>query len=179
VTITIIGSGHIGSALAARFAAIKMPVGIVNTETPDEDRALALSADVVILAVPFDAVADATRGTVWTNRIVVDATNPRTVADIRGSSSTRDVSEYVPGAKVVKAFNTLPAAVLADEPAQHAGRRVIFVSSDDAAAASTVTDIISQLGFAPIDLGTPDDGGLLQQRGGPLFLARLLLEESV
>jgi 8-hydroxy-5-deazaflavin:NADPH oxidoreductase len=176
MTISIIGSGHIGSALALRFAAAKMTVAIVNTQSSDEERGDAMAADVVILAIPFDAVADATRGIAWNGRIVVDATNPRTVAEIRGPSSTHDVNELVPGARVVKAFNTLPAAVLAQDPALDAGRRVLFVSSDNAAASAAVSDIISQLGFAPINLGKPDAGGLLQQRDGPLFLTRLIAE---
>jgi 8-hydroxy-5-deazaflavin:NADPH oxidoreductase len=191
VTVSIIGSGHIGSAIARRFAAAKMTVGIANRQSSDELSALvkeldpcvaqrplpeALLADIVILAIPFDAVADAVGGVVWNNRIVVDATNPHAVADIHGSSSTNDVSELLDGARVVKAFNTLPAAVLSEDPAQPGGKRVLFVSSDDSDAAATVCDFIARLGFAPISLGALETGGVLQQRGGPLFLVRLLAE---
>jgi 8-hydroxy-5-deazaflavin:NADPH oxidoreductase len=176
--VAIIGSGHIGSALAERFAAIKMPINVVNTQSSDEERRVAISADVVILAIPFEAVGDAMRGVAWNGRIVIDATNPHAVDDIHGPSSTHDISDLLPGARVVKAFNTLPAAVLAQDPVTGAGRRVLFVSSNDADAAATVTNIISQLGFAPIDLSKPDAGGLLAQRGGPLFLTRLLMEGS-
>jgi 8-hydroxy-5-deazaflavin:NADPH oxidoreductase len=174
MTISIVGSGHIGSALAQRFAAVQVAVRVVNTQSSDEERREAMAADIVILAIPFDAAGDATRGIAWKDRIVIDATNPHAVADIRGPSSTDDIRQLVPGARVVKAFNTLPAAVLAQDPAADGGRRVLFVSSDDAAAATTVMDVISQLGFAPINLGTLDAGGLLQQRGGPLFLAQLI-----
>jgi 8-hydroxy-5-deazaflavin:NADPH oxidoreductase len=192
-SISILGSGNIGAALARRFAARSLPIGIANSRSPETLKALAaelgnavvplpmaqaLKADMVILAVPFVAVADATRGVDWSGRIVVDATNPHTVAEIRRRSSTADVAACVPGAAVVKAFNTLPAAALASEPQTPAGRRVLFVSGYEAVAIAAVRDLIVQLGFSALLLGSPDEGGLLQQRGGALFLAQLISEPS-
>jgi 8-hydroxy-5-deazaflavin:NADPH oxidoreductase len=189
---SILGAGQVGGALARRFAAKGLPVGIANQRSPDTLNALtkelgpriqplcvedALDADMVILAIPFTAVEGVARGFNWSGKIAIDATNPRTVADIRGRSSTADVAAQVPGAAVVKAFNTLPAAVLAQDPQTPGGRRVLFVSGYDADATTIVTELIRQLGFAPIALGSPDEGGLLQQRGGALFLAQLLSHE--
>jgi 8-hydroxy-5-deazaflavin:NADPH oxidoreductase len=79
---------------------------------------------------------------------------------------------------VVKAFNTLPAAVLAQDPKTPGGRRVLFVSGYDIDATTMVTELIGQLGFAAFALGSPDEGGLLQQRGGALFLAQLMTDEA-
>jgi 8-hydroxy-5-deazaflavin:NADPH oxidoreductase len=190
-TMAILGSGNIGTALARRFAARGVQVGIANTRGPESLADLAaqlgaaivpqtvttaVAAQIVVLAIPFDAVPRATGGVKWTGKVVVDATNPRAPADIRGVSSSADVRACVPGASVVKAFNTLPAAVLADEPQTSNGRRVLFVAGTDSDATNAVMALITQLGFAAIDLSAVDPDGKLQQRGGPLFLARLVAE---
>jgi predicted dinucleotide-binding enzyme len=73
-----------------------------------------------------------------------------------------------------KAFNTLPAAVLAADPAQDGGRRVIFLSGNDTGANSEIANLVEQLGFAPITLGKLAEGGLLQQFGGPLMIQNLV-----
>jgi 8-hydroxy-5-deazaflavin:NADPH oxidoreductase len=192
---SILGSGNIGTALARRFAAKDISVGIANRQSPDKLAALvselgetlvpqdvsdALRSDILILAIPFSSVPDATRDftRTWSGKIVVDATNPHTVKEIRGISSTADVAACVPGAAVVKAFNTLPAAVLATDPRTVVGRRVLFLSAYDTDAATAVSDLILRLGFAPVSLGHPDQGGLLQQRGGVLFLVQLVAEDT-
>lgn len=75
----------------------------------------------------------------------------------------------------MKAFNTLLAAVLASDPNQAGGKRVVFLSGDDAAAKSTVGQLIDQLGFFGIDLGSLAVGGRLQQfPGGPLPALNLI-----
>lgn len=186
---SIIGSGAIGGALAKRFAAAGIKAAIANSRGPDSLADIvsqsngtvtavpldeALAADVVIIAVPFDAVQDAvaTAGS-WDGRIVVDATNAIKFpefkpADLRGRASTDIVSETVPGARVVKAFNTIPAAILASEPKEAAASRVVFFSGNDPAARKEVGSLISSLGFAPIDLGTIAQSLHLQQFGSPL-----------
>jgi 8-hydroxy-5-deazaflavin:NADPH oxidoreductase len=190
VRYAIVGAGHIGSALARQFARSAIDVAIANREEPDALAPIvaelgshvvsttlgaALQCDLVVLAIPFTSVADLASAVDWTGKLVVDATNPHTAAETGGKPSTRIVADRLPGARVVKAFNTLPAAVLAADPRVGAGRRVLFVSSDDPSAAATVRDVISQLGFAPILLGDLAGGSVLQQRGGPLFLAQLIL----
>ena len=143
---------------------------IVPTEVSD-----ALLADVVVLAVPFDAV----KGLVeqvpdWGGRIVVDATNAIdystfSPADLGGRASSDLVEEWSKNARVVKAFGHTWAKVLAREPGDgRGGRRVLFLSGNDAAANGEVAELITQFGFEPIDLGRNDQGGLLQQFGGPL-----------
>src|SRR6202008_507795 len=106
------------------------------------------------LALPFTAVVDAlTFQTEWSSRIVVDATNAIdfpafTPKNLGGRPSTEVVAEALKGARVVKAFNTLPAAVLASDPASEGGRRVVFLSGNDAGARSEVATLIERLGFA-------------------------------
>jgi len=71
------------------------------------------------------------------------------------------------GARLVKAFNHLPARVLAEDPANNGGRRVVFLSSDDASATATVAALAEQLGYAPVSLGKIAEGGqLVQARNG-------------
>ena len=72
------------------------------------------------------------------------------------------------GARVVKALNTLLAAVLVSNPVQGGGRRVIFTSSDDLDASAAVAALCERLGFYPIDLGRISHGGRLQHFDGPL-----------
>jgi len=63
----------------------------------------------------------------------------------------------------VKAFNTLPAALLATDPSQNGGRRVLFLSGNEPGANSEIANLIERLGFAAIDLGRLSEGGRLQQ----------------
>ena len=123
------------------------------------------------MAIPFDAVPAATKGVHWGGRIVVDATNAIdlpafTPSNLNGRLSTEVVAAAVSGARVVKAFNTLPAAILGADPAALGGRRVLFISGDDASARAAVVDLVERLGFAAIDLGGIAEGGRVQQFGG-------------
>jgi predicted dinucleotide-binding enzyme len=192
----IIGSGKIGSALARHFAGNGIPVALANTRGPDSLTALvrelgnavvpkdlpgALEADCVVLAVPFGALRSvATALPDWKGKIVIDAMNAFGVplAELGNSPSSARVARALPGAKVVKAFNHLPAAILAAEPTDKGGRRVVFVSGDDPDATATVLSLAEQLGFAPIDLGKIGEGGaLIDVRGSRL--GSLLLQDLV
>lgn len=185
---SIIGAGAIGTALAQQFSRKNIRVRIANTRgrasLSDLTATLgnvevisaqdALKADVVILAVPFDRVPDAVRqAAAWDNRIVVDATNaikfPEFLPkDLGGRLSTEIVAEAVPGARVVKGFNTLPAAVLARVPDDH-GRRVVFLSGNNKPANAEVAALANALGYAPIVLGSLNDGKPAQF-GGALMV---------
>jgi 8-hydroxy-5-deazaflavin:NADPH oxidoreductase len=195
VTYSIIGSGHIGSAVARQFARKGMDVRITNASGPASLAALckelgrhiipqaleaALTADTVILAVPFSAVSALARAVRdWNGKIVVDATTAidfpaYTPTDLGGRPSSEVVAEQLRGARLVKAFNTLPAAILAEDPTAGGGRRVLFISGNVAEANSEVAALAEKLGFAPIILGKIGEGGLLQQYGGPLAIQNLL-----
>jgi 8-hydroxy-5-deazaflavin:NADPH oxidoreductase len=144
----------------------------------------AAAAQVVLLAVPWESVRDALTGLPpWNGRILIDATNPflnpqhlNVLDDLGGRMSSEIVADLAPGARLVKAFNTMFASKLAEGPRPRAGtRRVLFVSGDDAAAKATVTNLIESFGFATIDLGDLKFGGRMQQAktaplAGPDFL---------
>ncbi|BBX09366.1 NADPH-dependent F420 reductase [Mycolicibacterium aichiense] len=190
MTYAIIGSGNIGSAVAGHFARIGLDVAVAASRGPagvaplaerlgshivPTDVSDALLADVVVLAVPFDAVEGLVgQVTDWNGRIIVDATNAIdystfSPADLGGRASSDLVEQWSANARVVKAFGHTWAKVLAHDPGDgHGGRRVLFVSGNDAAANADVAALIEQFGFEAIDLGRNDQGGLLQQFGGPL-----------
>jgi 8-hydroxy-5-deazaflavin:NADPH oxidoreductase len=189
MSFAILGSGAIGRALATRFARAEIDVSIATRGGPSAAAELArelgphvaaaamkdaLQADIVLLAIPFTSIRDAvSEAPPWQGRIVVDATNAIdfpafTPTDLGGRPSTEVVADAVPAARVVKAFNTLPAATLGAEPARDGARRILFLSGNDAAANADVAALIRRLGFAAIDLGRLDGGGLLQQFAGPL-----------
>jgi predicted dinucleotide-binding enzyme len=108
-------------------------------------------------------------------KIVIDATNAidfpaYTPTDLGGRASSEVVAEKLRGARLVKAFNTLPAATLAADPTVEGRHRVLFISGNDAEANSEVARLAEKFGFAPIILGKLAEGGLLQQYGGPLTI---------
>lgn len=145
----------------------------VRAATIDE----ALAADVLFLAIPFVAVQDFARlRNDWTGKIVVDATNAYGVSPdfMAGRLSSEIVAKALPGATVVKAFNQLPAALLASDSTQDGGRRVVFIASNDNQAGETVKTLAEQLGFSPILLGRIDEGGRLLHIPGPLVLHNLV-----
>ena len=186
----IIGAGNIGTAVAGHFARTGVDVGLAASRGIEAVRATAgkigpgvipvevadaLGADVVILAVPFDAVRDlVSRVDDWQGRIIVDATNAIdysnfSPADLGGRASSDVVEEWAGGARVVKAFGHTWAKVLAREPGDgRGGRRVLFVSGNNPDANTAVAELISSFGFEPVDLGRNSEGGLLQQFGGAL-----------
>jgi 8-hydroxy-5-deazaflavin:NADPH oxidoreductase len=195
MTYAIIGSGNIGTAVARQFARKGIKVAITNTRGPDsllllekelgrdivpQTLEVALNADIVILAVPFSAIAGIARsGGDWKGKIVVDATNAidfpsYAPTDLGGRPSSEVVAEQLRGARLVKAFNTLPAAVLATDPSEGRGHRVLFISGNHTEANSIVASLAEELGFAPITLGRLAEGGLLQQYGGPLVIQNLI-----
>lgn len=185
---SIIGSGHVGKALAQRFARSCVTVTIANTRGPESLAALALElgpaviagslqdalvADIIILAVPFAAHRAVARAIAdWRGKIVIDAMNFRepSLAPLGGLQSSDFVARSLPGAKVVKTFNQLPAALLASDPHESGGRRVMFVAGNHDDANSEVASLVGSLGFAAITLGRIDEGGNLLRFRGPLVL---------
>ena len=94
------------------------------------------------------------------------------LGDISGATSSEIVSSYALGAKVVKAFNSVPMAWISDF-GQSKPRTVLFTSGDDAASKALVTSLITQIGLEAVDLGSLETGGRLQQLGGSLAGVRL------
>jgi predicted dinucleotide-binding enzyme len=136
----------------------------------------AAAADIVVIAVPWDRVPAAVQGLEWNGQVVVDATNDWGAGadDLNGRTSSEIVADLVAGARVVKAANTLGADVLGSDPQEAGGRRVIFVSGDDADAKAAVVALFEDAGFATIDLGELATGGAMQQIHHPLAGVNLI-----
>jgi predicted dinucleotide-binding enzyme len=187
--IGVIGAGGIGQAFSGHAARAGYEVILSNSRGPDSlaataremgssaragTREEAAQADVVFLAVQWPQVASALAGLpAWNGRILIDATNALglgfSAVDLNGKGSTEVVASLAPGARVVKAANTLVRAMLAADPHVAGGRRVLFLCGDDVAAKRGVGEILGRCGFATIDLGSLASGGPLQQfPGGPL-----------
>jgi predicted dinucleotide-binding enzyme len=191
----IIGFGAIGQALAWAFARKNIQVSVAARRPPEAIAPLATAigstvtasslqeafkAEIVILAIPFSGIAELASMTNWSGRTVIDPTNAIkfpdfTPADLGGKSSSSLVQETLSGAQVVKAFNTIPAAVLAQSPEEDGGRRVVFLSGDNPDARRDVSALIGDLAFAPMDLGSLQDGAP-QQCFHPLWAKNLILK---
>ena len=188
-SIGIIGAGRIGQAMARTARRAGRAVVISNSRGPETLTSVvetlgdgvsagtveqASTAAVVVLAVPWGNVPDAVQPLEWNGQVVIDATNDFDPSDLDGRTSSEVVADLVSPARLVKAGNTLGAAVLASDPQEAGGRRVILVSGDDADAKSEVIALFEDAGFAAIDLGGLASGGVMQQLGGPLAGVNLI-----
>jgi predicted dinucleotide-binding enzyme len=195
--IGMIGAGPVAQAFAGHLIKAGHTVILSNSRGPETLSSLvaalgpqakagtprqAVRARMVLLAVPWTNVADVLSTLpAWNGQILIDATNqfisppPNAVlADLGNKASSEVVAELAPGARVVKAFNSLYATNLAADPRQGPGRRVVFVSGNDKPAKNELAAILKDIGFATIDLGSLHDGGRMQQAGGPLAGLNLL-----
>ncbi|MDR5815690.1 NAD(P)-binding domain-containing protein [Caballeronia sp. LZ043] len=191
----IVGFGKIGQALARAFARSGIDVSVATTRDPasfaadaaaigpgivPRTLAEAVKADIIFLAVPFGLHADVAKAlSNWQGKTIVDVTNAYGVPPeaLGGLPPSRFVAQAFTGGRLVKGFNHLGASVLAQDPAVHGGRRVVFLASDDDGAAADIAALAERLGFAPVELGGLAEGGLLVQglgdSWGPLIFKDL------
>jgi 8-hydroxy-5-deazaflavin:NADPH oxidoreductase len=180
----IIGFGKIGQALAKAFARKGIEVSVATTRDPEsfasdaaaigptivpKTLAEAVKANIIFLAVRFEAHPDVAKAlAAWQGKTIIDVTNAYGVPPekLGGQPSSKFVAQAFAGARLVKGFNHLAAAVLDQDPAVHGGRRVVFLASDDDGAAEEIGELAENLGFAPIKLGELSEGGLLVQARG-------------
>ena len=194
MSISIIGTGNVGYALAHVFARNKVEALVANTRGPASFRELAadvtptvrgvelseaLASDLILLAIPFLAVESVGRSRrEWSGKTIVDVTNafmlPNADEVLAGRLSTEIVADAFPGAETVKAFNQLPINVLARDRSGERGKQVVFVSSNSAGASARVAELAERLGFSAIELGRLDEGGRLIQARNALVLRNLI-----
>ena len=190
----IIGFGKIGQALAKAFARNGIEVAVATTRDPEsfaadaaaigpgiipKTLAQAVQADILFLAVRFQAHRDVAKALAnWQGKTIIDVTNAYATPpeETAGLPPSKFVARAFAGARLVKGFNHLGATVLAQDPARHGGRRVVFLASDDAGAAAEIGALAKTLGFAPIDLGGLSEGGLLVQGSGNTW-GRLIFKD--
>jgi predicted dinucleotide-binding enzyme len=192
----IIGFGTIGQALAKAFARSGIEVSVATTRDPESfapdaaaigpeiaptTLAEAIEADIVFLAVGFESHGDVAKTLpTWEGKTIIDVTNAYGVSpeQLGGQPSAKVVAQAFTGARLVKGFNHLVAAVLEQDPAVNGGRRVVFLASDDDDAAAKIGTLAENLGFSPIQLGGLSEGGLLVQARGETW-GRLIFKDLV
>lgn len=171
--ITIIGTGNMGSGLASALVAAghdisigaRDPVkavalaetlghGVVGTDIATASKL----SDVVILALPFGAIAEViTQIGEVAGKVLVDISNPispdyKELIIGHTTSAAEEIQKLAPQARVVKAFNTIFAQLLAPESRQ--GRAVqVFIAGDDEAAKSLVSNLVESIHFAAMEAG--------------------------
>ena len=173
--IAVLGSGNMGAALGRQFAAAGHAVTFSYSRDPAKlerlarqsgRRARAASvadavrdADVLLLAVHWSRVSHVLRGAGGVRgKIVIDCTNPMTPADDALAVGHRVsggelVARRARGARVVKAFNTVPAELLRAGAGVLPEQPAVCYCGDDAAAKRVVAHLIRQIGFEPVDCG--------------------------
>jgi predicted dinucleotide-binding enzyme len=167
--IAIIGTGNVGGALTRGLTKARRDVKNVGDDKAAV-RSAAEWADVVIIAVPFGAVADvaATIAPVTEAKTIIDVTNALTpemqLAVGFTTSGAEELQEKLPKARVVKGFNTqfaqqMDSGRLGDQSV------TVFVAGDDAAAKSDAVDVAKAIGFDPIDAGPLANARLLEPLG--------------
>ena len=195
-----IGAGAFAQAFAKRALKAGHKLKLSNDRGPDSLREIinqlgpgamaatkeeAAACEMVLLAVPWDNVPSTLASLPkWKNQILIDGTNPFhgkagkfTRADVGNLSTSQLIAALAPGARVVKALNTMIVPTLEADPIVNGARRVAFISADDDGAKRQVENLLTGFGYSVIDLGNLRDGGLIQQAGGPLA-GRNLLEEG-
>jgi predicted dinucleotide-binding enzyme len=193
MTYAIIGTGNIGTALAQAFANHSVAVTIANTRGPESLEILAaelgptvnpaaigeaLKAEVILAAVPFLKMRElGAQLRDWAGKVVVDTTNafllPNVDEVLGGRLSTDINAELFPGAEMVKAFNQTPAGQLNRTLAPEQGKRIVFIASNSPTASATIAHLATQIGFAPLEVGRIDEGGVLIQARNALTLRNL------
>jgi predicted dinucleotide-binding enzyme len=196
--IGFIGAGVVAQTVAKHVLPFGHKVVLSNSRGPDTLASLvqelgsgamaatpqeAADQEIVVLAVNWPKVQTALFSIPdWKDRVIVDATNrvasysPLALGDISGRTSSEIVADLAPGAKVVKAFNSVPMAWISNFSSSKP-RTVLFISGDDAEAKKPVHNLIEEIGYESVDLGSLAVGGRLQQLGGPLAGIRLIFLE--
>lgn len=169
-TVTIIGAGNIGSAVAGIAVDAGAQVQVLARDAAKAAVRPAVTAgtfgdpitgDIVVLALPYAALADvvATYGDQLAGKTVVDVTNPLDFSTFdslvvpEGSSAAAELAAQLPGAHVLKAFNTTFAATLVTR-STGAVPTTVLIAGDDAAAKQRFTSLLEAGGLRAVDAGS-------------------------
>jgi 8-hydroxy-5-deazaflavin:NADPH oxidoreductase len=182
--ITIIGYGNMGTSLTQALTRSGHQVTLTGKDLEKAKaaagkaggRALpgpeaAREADIVIAATPYNSQVAALKSLGdLSGKVVIDISNPLK-ADMSGlqightTSAAEEVASQLPGAKVVKAFNTVFAQVLQEGPAFKKGKAQVLYAGDDEAAKAKVKILIESMGFEGTDAGPLTNSRYLEPMG--------------
>ncbi|MFC4857515.1 NADPH-dependent F420 reductase [Actinophytocola glycyrrhizae] len=176
--IGIIGAGHLGTTLGRQFALTGHEVSLCGLLVARTMRGVAAFADVVIVAVPFNRHRELPVAEL-AGKTVIDATNYDPVLDGPAPDLDDDcltssdlIQCHLITAYVVKALNAIDWEHLRDH-AHRVPRRAIPVAGDDLRAKKAAMALVSEIGFAPVDVGGLSVGGRKYQPGTGVFCADL------
>jgi 8-hydroxy-5-deazaflavin:NADPH oxidoreductase len=202
--IGIIGAGNIGGIAARLFVEAGHEVAISNSRGPESLREqvaelgararattveeAARFGEVILISIPYGRFKQLP-ASAFTGKIVIDSNNyyPQRdghIADLEKGNTTSSelLSEYLPGARIVKGFNTIWVQHLktqgnTDLPPNE--RRAVFIAGDDPDAKKAVAKLIDDIGFAAVDTGSLREGGKKQQPGSPVYNKTLTAREAL
>lgn len=199
MNIGVLGSGRIGANAAKLFAQAGHTVAISHSGNPDTLSSLVSTlgsgvrattaeeavefGEVVLLAVPWTKRESLPAAQLFENKVTIDAMNAygaEGTIDLSPSTSSEEVSKQLPGARLVKAFNTMYYETMrtSGRPAG-SDRLVLFIAGDDSEAKEIVARLIEDIGFAAVDSGFLHEGGLLQQPGSPIYNVPMTVAEAI
>jgi 8-hydroxy-5-deazaflavin:NADPH oxidoreductase len=178
-----IGAGNVAQTYVKHFVQHGHEAVLSNSRGPDSLSELvrsigskakagtvqeAAEQDIVILSVRWEQAKQAlAEVSDWSGRILVDATNRPLDEDTNGKTASEVIASYAPGARLVKALNTLVVDWIQDY-SDKKPKLVLFLSGDDADAKRKLARALEETGFVPVDLGDLIEGGKLQEFGAPL-----------
>ena len=201
--IGIIGAGHIGGTLAELFVKAGHQVAIANSRGPATlaglvdrlgDNATSGTVedvrdfgDIVVVSIPLGKIGELpVEG--WDGKIVIDTNNyyperdgQMAELDSGKVTSSELLLRQLPGARLVKAFNTIWFEHLGTQGNAELGleeRRAIFVAGDDSEAKETVAQLIEDIGFSAVDTGFLSEGGRSQQPGTAIYNKELTAADA-
>jgi hypothetical protein len=174
-TIAVLGTGRMGGAFGPQFARLGHHV-IYGSRDPARAEVQALlartgsganaasyaeavrAAEIVVLALPWNATEATLRGIDLAGKVVIDPVNaikvgPSKLMEMAVATSAAElIQSWQPKARIVKAFNTVGFHVIAN-PAAAGGAVTIPLASDDTAAKAQVASLVSKMGLEPLDVG--------------------------
>ena len=198
--IGIIGAGNIGETVARLLTRAGHAVALSNSRGPETladvvteigPGAQALSVEeaatfgeVVLLAVPWRSPEALPPAEAVQGKIVIDAMNqygPDGIIDLGNSTASEETAKRLPGARLVKAFNTMHFKTLATGgllggPSDQ--RLALFLAGDDEEAKTIVAKLMDEIGFAAVDTGSLRDGGKRQEPESPIYNKPMTAEEA-
>jgi 8-hydroxy-5-deazaflavin:NADPH oxidoreductase len=185
--VTVIGAGNMGSAFVKQLVRAGHQVSVTSRDAAkaaqvaaDNPGAQAVAtsgaaagADAIVLATGYaDATSALQAVGALQGKVVIDITNPLT-ADYMGltlghsTSAAEEIAKAVPGAEIVKGFNTVFAQVLTEGADFGNGREVsVFVASDSPRAKQTASALAESMGFDVVDAGGLKNARYLEPLAG-------------
>jgi len=201
--IGIIGAGNIGANAAKLFVKAGHEIAVANSrgaetlkdlvgELGENARAVSIEeaanfGEIVFVSIPFGKYKTLPAD-VFDGKIVIDSNNYYPdrdgnfeEIDENKTTSSAMLAEHLRGARIVKGFNTIWFEHLktkGDTNLPIEERRAVFVAGDDAEAKKVVSDLIEEIGFAPVDTGNLRDGGLTQEPGTAVYNRELTASDA-